>query len=80
MEDTKTATLSRKQNLLRYSITVDIEAPLSMGEKIEDAIKWFSSEECAEIYGLENGIYPETEEKIIDVVNEVVNSHFTHLI
>ena len=76
MEATKTATLSRKQNLLRYSIAVDIEVALSMGESKEDAINWFSSEECSEIYGLENGIYPETGEKILDVVNEVVNSHF----
>lgn len=80
MEAIKILTLSRKQNLLRYSICVDMEVALSMGEKIEDAINWFSSEECDEIYGLDNGIYPETGEKIMDVVNEVVNSHFTHLI
>ena len=70
----KETILERNKRILRYSIRVDIEAGIEMGVTIEEAIEWFTTEECAEIYNLQNG-KAENGEIFSEVVVEVANEY-----
>lgn len=68
-----TKELTQKQKSIRYAISVDFDCMRDGDYSKEDALAWFSSEECLEAYDGEivDSIYTPTNENFLDIVKEV---------
>ena len=65
--------LTEKQKSLRYAISVDFDCMRDAEYTLQEALDWFKTDECAEVYDgdIVKGIYKPTNENFLEVVNEV---------